>query len=160
WVDGGAPKGDPNDLPPTPKFTDGWEIGTPDVVISMPKEYEVPASGAIDYQYFEAPTNFAEDKWVQAIEARPGARGVVHHILVFCREPGVTPHPPAFVPVVPETPAGRPNGNASSRQQPRTLIATTAPGTNALIFQPGRALRIRAGAVLQFQMHYTSNGAA
>jgi mono/diheme cytochrome c family protein len=158
WVDGGAPKGDPKDLPPSPKFTDGWEIGAPDVVISMPKEYEVPASGTIDYQYFEAPTNFTEDKWVQAIEVRPGVRSVVHHILVFCREPGATPQPPAFVPVVPEMPAARPN--APSRPQPRTLIATTAPGTNAMTFQPGRALRIRAGAVLQFQMHYTANGSA
>jgi len=158
WVDGGAPKGDPKDLPPAPKFTDGWEIGAPDVVISMPKEYEVPASGTIDYQYFEAPTNFTEDKWIQAIEVRPGVRSVVHHILVFCREPGATLQPPAFVPVVPEMPAARPN--APPRPQPRTLIATTAPGTTAMTFQPGRALRIRAGAVLQFQMHYTSNGAA
>lgn len=44
WVNGGAPKGDPKDLPPAPKFTDGWEIGTPDAVINMPKEYEVPAN--------------------------------------------------------------------------------------------------------------------
>ena len=160
WVNGGSPKGDPKDLPPAPKFTDGWEIGTPDAVISMPKEYEVPASGTIDYQYFEAPTNFTEDKWVQAIEVRPGARSVVHHVLVFCREPGATLQTPAFVPVVPEMPAARPNANAPSRPQPRALIATTAPGTNAMTFQPGRALRIRAGAVLQFQMHYTSNGTA
>ena len=160
WVDGGAPKGNPKDLPPVPKFPDGWEIGTPDVVISMPKEYEVPASGAIDYQYFEAPTNFTEDKWVQAIEVRPGVRSVVHHILVFSREPGATPQPPAFVPVAPEMPAERPNANAPSRRGPGALIATNAPGTNAMTFQPGRALRIRAGAVLLFQMHYTSNGTA
>jgi mono/diheme cytochrome c family protein len=152
WVDGGAPKGDVRDLPPAPKFTDGWEIGTPDAVISMPQEYEVPASGTIAYQYFEAPTNFTEDKWIQAIEVRPGARSVVHHILVFSREPGSSPRPAAFVQVVPDIP--------SMAQQPRTLIATTAPGTNAMTFQPGRALRIRAGAVLQFQMHYTSNGVA
>src|SRR5262245_4989156 len=160
WVDGGAPKGDPKDLLPAPKFTDGWEIGKPDVVISMPKEYEVPASGAIDYQYFEAPTNFTEDKWAQAIEVRPGVRSVVHHILVFSREPGATPQPPAFVPVAPEMPAERPNANAPSRRGPGALIATNAPGTNAITFQPGRALRIRAGAVLLFQMHYTSNGTA
>ncbi len=160
WVDGGAPKGDPKDLPPAPKFTDGWEIGTPDVVISMSKEYEVPASGTIDYQNFEAPTNFTEDKWVQAIEVRPGARSVVHHILVFCREPGSAPQTPAFVQVTPDIAALRGNASGSSRLQARALIATTAPGTNAMTFQPGRALRIKAGAVLQFQMHYTSNGTA
>jgi hypothetical protein len=156
WVDGGAPKGDPKDLPSAPRMTDGWEIGTPDVVLNMSKEYEVPASGTIDYQNFEVPTNFTEDKWVQAIEVRPGARSVVHHILVFCREPGAAPQPAAFVQVVPDIPSLR----SDARSQARTLIATTAPGTNAMTFQPGRALRIRAGAVLQFQMHYTSNGVA
>jgi mono/diheme cytochrome c family protein len=84
WADGGAPKGDPKDLPPAPKFADGWEIGTPDAVISMPRDFEVKESGTIAYQFFEAPTNFTEDKWIQAIEVRPGARSVVHHVLVFC----------------------------------------------------------------------------
>ena len=164
WVGGGALKGDPKDLPPLPKFPVGWEIGTPDVVLSMLTAYDVPAAGTIDYQYFTVPTNFTEDKWIQAIEVRPGARSVVHHVLVFCREPGATPQSPAFVPVVPQMPvAARSTGNAPPRndaRSPGTLIATTAPGTNAMIFQPGMALRIRAGAVLAFQMHYTTNGAA
>ena len=43
---------------------------------------------------------------------------------------------------------------------PGALIATTAPGTNAMIFKPGTALRIKAGSVLTFQIHYTTNGAA
>ncbi|HSE38772.1 MAG TPA: hypothetical protein VLG74_15835, partial [Blastocatellia bacterium] len=55
WADGGAPKGDQKDLPSAPKFADGWEIGTPDAVISMPREFEVKESGTIAYQFFEAP---------------------------------------------------------------------------------------------------------
>ncbi len=169
WANGGAPKGDPKDLPPAPKFPEGWEIGAPDAVISMPKEYEAPASGTIDYQYFEAPTNFTEDKWVQAVEVRPGARSVVHHVLVFCREPG-TPapsqsRPPAIVQVVPDmrAAAARPGAQGNAQPRPQTpnrgaLIATTAPGTNAMTFRPGTALRIKAGSVLTFQMHYTANG--
>ena len=43
WVAAGAPQGDPKDLPATPKFTEGWEIGTPDVVLAMPKPFTVPA---------------------------------------------------------------------------------------------------------------------
>jgi hypothetical protein len=166
WVNAGALKGDPKDQPPVPKFTEGWEIGTPDAVISMPKAYEVPASGTIDYQYFEAPTNFTEDKWVQAIEVRPGARRVVHHVLVFCREPGGQVGQPVFTQVVPDLRAaarGQAQGNAPRREQERTpgaLIATTAPGTNAMIFRPGTALRIKAGSVLTFQLHYTANGTA
>ena len=154
WADGGAPKGDPKDLPPAPKFADGWEIGTPDAVISMPREFEVPESGTIAYQFFEAPTNFTEDKWVQAIEVRPGARAVVHHVLVFCREPG-TRRPPGFTQIEPRLP-----GAASQRELPGSLIATTAPGTNAMTFKPGTAMRIKAGASLAFQVHYTSNGTA
>ena len=154
WVDGGAPKGDPKDLPHAPKLAEGWEIGTPDAIVSMPKEFEVAESGTINYQFFEAPTNFKEDKWVQAIEVRPGARAVVHHVLVFCREPG-TRRPPGFAQVTPKLGSG-----GDHRELPGSLIATTAPGTNAMILKPGSALRIKAGAVFYFQVHYTSNGTA
>jgi hypothetical protein len=158
WVDGGAPKGDPKDLPPAPRFVEGWEIGTPDAVISMPREFEVKESGTIAYQFFEAPTNFTEDKWIQAIEVRPGARSVVHHVLVFCREPGAR-RSPAFVQVVPNL-GGFGQGHGGGEQGlPGSLIATTAPGTNAMTFKPGTAMRIKAGAVLAFQVHYTANGA-
>src|SRR5215471_3936166 len=136
WADGGAPKGDPKDLPAAPKFAEGWEIGKPDVVISMPREFEVKDSGTIAYQFFEAPTNFTEDKWIQAIEVRPGARSVVHHVLVFCREPGPR-RPQVFNQTVPNLGAfGHGRGEDAL---PGALIATTAPGTNAMIFKPGTA---------------------
>ncbi len=47
-----------------------------------------PRAGTIDYQYVKIPTHLSEDKWIQAIEVRPGARRVVHHVLVFAKEPG------------------------------------------------------------------------
>jgi hypothetical protein len=159
WAVAGAPQGDPKDLPPAPKFTEGWEIGTPDAVFSIPKAYDVPASGTIAYQYFTVPTNFTEDKWVQAIEVRPGTRSVVHHVLVFSREPGGQARTPAYVPVLPKPLTLAQNGNPPAQQQgPGILIATTAPGTNAMIFEPGSAMRVRAGATLVFQIHYTANG--
>lgn len=153
WADLGAPKGDPKDLPQAPRFADGWEIGTPDAIISIPKEFEVKESGAISYQFFEAPTNFTEDKWIQAIEVRPGARSVVHHVLVFCREPGER-STPAFTQVVPNLGALGRGGEG----MPGSLFATTAPGTNAMTFKPGAAMRVKAGSVLSFQIHYTANG--
>jgi hypothetical protein len=163
WVDAGAPRGDEGDLPRAPVFADGWNIGTPDVVVAMPAAYEVPASGTVEYQYFEAPTNFAADKWVQAIEVRPGARSVVHHVLVFAREPdGTAPRPP-YVQVVPKPAppreAGR--GERPASGAPRNLgalIATMAPGTDGLTFPPGTAMKIKAGSVLTFQVHYTTTG--
>src|SRR5215472_5345937 len=52
WVDGGAPEGDPKDLPPTPRFAEGWQIGKPDIVFYMPEEFTVPSEGAVPYMYF------------------------------------------------------------------------------------------------------------
>ena len=72
---------------------DGWEIGKPDVVFTMPKPFDVPASGEIAYQYIEIPTNFTEDKWVSAIELKPGALSVVHHILAYARDPNASGPP-------------------------------------------------------------------
>jgi mono/diheme cytochrome c family protein len=87
WVDSGAKEGDPKDLPPAPKFVDGWTIGKPDVVIPMPEEFTLEASGPDEYQYFEVQTNFKEDVFVQSAEARPGNRKIVHHIIAFVVPP-------------------------------------------------------------------------
>jgi hypothetical protein len=67
-----------------------FDLRKPDAVISMVKPFDVPASGTIDYKYFEMPTNFTEDKWVQMAELRPGNRAAVHHAVVYIREPGST----------------------------------------------------------------------
>ncbi len=165
WVSAGAPEGDPKLLPPQPRFTEGWDIGKPDVVLSMTKPYSVAASGTINYQYFTIPTNFTEDQWVQAIEVRPGTRSVVHHVLVFMREPDAKRPVPAYIPVVPKpftaSKPGEPEHPQQARPEgPGTLIATTAPGTNAMTFEPGSAIRIKAGATLILQVHYTANGTA
>jgi len=70
WVDGGASEGDPKQLPAVPRFTEGWKIGKPDVVLTMPVRFNVPAEGTIAYKYFSVPTHFSEDRWVQAAEVR------------------------------------------------------------------------------------------
>jgi hypothetical protein len=171
WVENGAPRGDPKDMPPVPAFPEGWTIGKPDAVVTMTEPYNVPASGTIAYQYFAVPTNFTEDKWVQAIEIRAGLRSVVHHVLVFASEPGGTARQQPFVQRNPGAVAGPiaqqagPAVVAAVRNRLQTaastrgpLIATTAPGTNAMVFQPGTALRIKAGSVLTLQVHYTATG--
>ena len=156
WIAAGAPKGSVKDLPPLPAFAENWEIGKPDVVITMPEPYVVPASGVIAYQNFTAPTNFTEDKWIQAIEVRPGARSVVHHILVFVS--GKRPNE-AWAQIVPQRPRRSQTGTTEeSSKMADTLFATTAPGTNAMVFQPGTAMRVPAGATVRFQIHYTTMG--
>jgi hypothetical protein len=167
WADGGAPQGNPKDLPSTPVFVDGWQIGKPDAVLSMAKPYPIPASGTIEYQYIQIPTNFGEDKWIQAIEVRPGTRAVVHHVLVFATQPGAPKAPRTFARVVPEiTPEQRKKLEQSddkrpeAQRDPGALLATYAPGTAPQTFEPGTAMLLKAGAVLTLQLHYTANGKA
>jgi len=56
WVDQGAPEGNTKEMPPMPQFADGWNIGKPDAIFSLPQEFPVPADGVVDYKYFTVPT--------------------------------------------------------------------------------------------------------
>jgi peroxiredoxin/mono/diheme cytochrome c family protein len=139
WVQSGVPEGDPKDLPQPPTLAVGWQIPKPDLVVTMPKPFNVPAKGVVRYQYVTVDPGFTEDKWVQATEARAGNPSVVHHIVVFIHAPG-TP-----------SPAERGIGE---------IIAVGVPGMAALIHPPGVARLVPAGSKLVFQMHYTPNGVA
>lgn len=81
WVKRGMPRGDATQMPKVPEFTDGWQLGKPDLILEMPVGYEVPADGPDIYRNFVLPTGLAEDKWVRAVEFRPSARKAVHHAL-------------------------------------------------------------------------------
>jgi hypothetical protein len=164
WADGGAPEGDPKDLPAAPAFTDGWSIGKPDVVFQMAEDYSVPATGTVQYEYFTIPTNFSEAKWVQAIEVRPGNRALVHHVLVYYQAPGDANAIAGVLDLnIQDSRTPPPVAGSRPRQRgvgQRRLIATYAPGTAPQVFRPGTAMRLAPGGVLEFQMHYTANGTA
>lgn len=82
WFDQGMQRGPDARMPPVPQFTEGWQLGTPDLVLEMPEAFDVPASGPDIYRNFVIPTGVTEDKWVRAVELRPGTRVVVHHALL------------------------------------------------------------------------------
>ena len=83
WVADGALEGDPARTPPLPRFTAGWQLGPPDLTVSMEQAFEVPARGPDVYRNFVLPLNLERDTWVRAIDFRPSARGAVHHSLFF-----------------------------------------------------------------------------
>src|SRR5712692_1440704 len=87
WVDQGAIEGDPKDLPTWPEHVEGWRIGKPDQVFSMTEDYTIKPGDPDNYVYFTVPTQFKEDKWVQAAEIRPGNKKVVHHIIAHILTP-------------------------------------------------------------------------
>ncbi len=140
WAEGGALKGNEKDLPAMPKFAAGWNIGQPDAIFEMTEEFEVPAEGVVPYKYFTIPTNFTEDKWVQALEIQPGKRGVVHHVIAFTQASG----------------ASAARGEETARGQ----LGGITPNNTGIVFAPGTARLIKAGASLVFQVHYTPNGTA
>lgn len=81
WAEAGAPEGDPAKAPTLPHFPEGWQLGEPDLVVTMPVAFEVPAKGPDIYRSFVLQLGTTEDRWVSAIEIRPTARKVVHHVL-------------------------------------------------------------------------------
>jgi hypothetical protein len=88
WVKAGTPEGDPLKTPAPPKFSDGWQLGQPDLVVKMDRAFEVPAEGPDIYQNFVIPLNLLEDKWVTAVEFQATAPDVLHHILFFLDDSG------------------------------------------------------------------------
>ena len=138
WISGGLPAGDPAQAPAPPSWpADGWHIA-PDAVISMPRAFKVPATGVLQYQYFDVPTDFGEDRWVEAVEVQVGAPAVVHHVLLFLKFPdGSEP---------------RLKGGLKG------YFASGLPGDMVMPFPAGTAKRLPRGSRIIFQMHYTPNG--
>ncbi len=83
WVDGGAPAGDPKEAPPPRHFTEGWQLGTPDLVLSADEDFIVGPTGSDQFRCFVLPTHLSEDKYVAAIEVRPSNPRIVHHTLQY-----------------------------------------------------------------------------
>src|SRR5215204_4602774 len=106
WVNAGAPEGNAVDMPSAPAYATEWLIGKPDAVFSMQEDYLIPAEGEVNYQYFEVPTTFTEDKWIQAMEVRAGDPAVLHHVLVYARAP--QPAGPPAAPAAAPAPAAGP----------------------------------------------------
>jgi len=88
WANAGAPRGDPADLPPVPEFPVGWQLGTPDLILEMPEEFELHADGPDRYQHFVLPSGLLEDRLVSAIEFRPGNPAICHHVNVYLDSSG------------------------------------------------------------------------
>jgi hypothetical protein len=160
WATAGAPEGEAADQPRPPDFVEGWGIPKPDLILQLPKEFAVPKSGMVEYQYAIVPTGFTEDKWVQAAEVRPTERSVVHHIIAYVREPGSNYFKDQKPGVFFEAPPQKTDEVVDTSALPSDFLVGYAPGQPAEILQPGEAKLIKAGSDIVFEVHYTPNGKA
>ena len=135
WVDAGAPRGDASDMPKPPQFTEGWQLGEPDLIIELP-EVEIPATGP---DYFPTPTiplNISEDHWIRAVEIRPGNRQVAHHSVLF----------------------STPSGPLTGANGLLNVLAVWAVGTPPTVYPEGMGRWLRKGQTLRTNLHYHPNG--
>lgn len=83
WVAQGTPEGNAADLPSKPRFSEGWQLGQPDVVVRATKPFSLPASGSDTYWNFVFRTPVDRTRWLKGIEIRPGDKRLVHHANVL-----------------------------------------------------------------------------
>ena len=152
WVNSGTPEGKPSDLPPAPKFTDGWQLGQPDMVLKMPEAYTLKSEGNDVYQCFVIPINNDEDKYVSAVEFRPGNRKAVHHALLFLDNTGTARKLDAADPEVGYRSFG---GIGFS---PSGGLGGWAPGAVPYRLPEGAARPVKKGSDLVIQVHYHPTG--
>lgn len=163
WADGGTPEGDPKDAPPPRKYTSGWHLGQPDVILSMPDEFTLGPSGRDMFRCFVLPTNLPADAYVSAVEVKPGNARVVHHTLLFIDRTGAARKLEAAQRNMPKDPNGHDNGPGYSMAMgvgflPQGALGGWAPGQVPHILPEGSGFYLPKGADVVMQMHYHRNG--
>jgi mono/diheme cytochrome c family protein len=137
WVDAGAPAGDPADMPKARVFADvdKWHIGKPDMVVSLPKPYELRANGPDEFYDVDVDPGFTEDMYIAAVETKPEPYSfkVVHHATANMIEDEE------------EDPVG-------------FFFNEYALGKNGDIFPEGSGRLIKAGSKIHFNLHLHPSG--
>ncbi|HLX60671.1 MAG TPA: ascorbate-dependent monooxygenase [Planctomycetota bacterium] len=152
WAEEGAAEGVAADLPPLPKFPEGWALGEPDMVVKMPQAYTLQAEGRDVFRCFVIPIKIDEDKYVTAVDFRPSNRKIVHHALFFLDALGVAKKKegqdkaPGFASF--GGPGFTPTGG----------LGGWAPGYQAHRLPEGMGKLLRKGSDLVLQVHFHPSG--
>ena len=143
WVDAGAPMGIAADAPKPREFDDSdrWHIGKPDVVVTSPK-HVVPAEASDWWGSYYVETGLTEDRYIKAIESKPGTTAVVHHPVTYAVDADMS---------------GDSNGD-DSNVEAGEFLNEFAVGKNGDLFPEGTGRLLRAGSKIKFDFHYHSVG--
>ncbi|REJ82154.1 MAG: hypothetical protein DWQ36_21585 [Acidobacteria bacterium] len=137
WVAAGAPAGDLEKAPEPPTFDSDWGLGEPDAVFAAPA-YEVADEVEDHYQWLEVENPLDEERWISAIEVKPGFVEAVHHQLTYLAPPEATIE----------------SVQSGAGSLDLTFVGGWGPGVAPLEFAPNHGMRMPAKSKLFFQMHY------
>jgi hypothetical protein len=154
WVEAKCPEGDPKDAPAPRTFSSAWPLGEPDLTLTMPEPYKLAGSGSDDFRVFVLKTNLPEDRWIRAVDFRPGNRSVVHHIIAGVDPSGrgreldaADPGPGYF------NLGGFGDGVAIS-----AFLPIWTPGAKSRFTPDGTGYMLPKGADILIQVHYHKSG--
>ena len=155
WAESGAPVGNKNAVPPTPKFKSNWTLGEPDLILTTKRPFKLGAEGQDVYRNFVIKTDFKETKWVRAIDVRPGNTKVVHHVIAYLdkgtngarREAATSDGQEGYV--------GTGGGVGFL---PSGSFGGWAPGVRPKFAPTGTAFRLDPGTTIVMQIHYHKSG--
>ncbi len=155
WLADGAPEGDPRDLPPQPQWTDGWQLGKPDLVVTLPQPYVLPADGTDASRVFVLPLPVNTMRYVRGLEFRPGNQNVVHHANIRIDRTLASRH------LDDQDPAPGYDGLLShSAVYPDGHFLGWTPGQVAPLLPKGLAWRLAPGTDLVVEVHMKPSGKA
>lgn len=164
WVEQGLPEGDPKDAPPPAKFTDGWTLGEPDLILEADEDTVVGPNGRDLFRVLVFPTNLPEDKYITAMEVKPGNARVVHHTLQMIDTSGTARKLQADAQKKAKpTDADRGPGYSVSMgwgflPNPGNMLGGWAPGLLPKRLPDGIGQTLPKGADMCVQFHYHRTG--
>lgn len=156
WVEAGCPEGDPNDAPKPREFSSDWPLGQPDLVLTMPEPYELGASGEDEFRVFVLRTSFPQDRWIRAVDFKPGNRKIVHHVIAGIDPSGTARKLDAKTP----EPGYSALGGFGPGVPLRGFLPIWTPGSRPRYAPEGAGYLLPAGADVLIQMHYHRSGKA
>ena len=153
WAAAGAPEGEARDLPPQPKFPQGWHLGQPDMILKLKQPYKIPAEGPDIYVHFVFPMKFENDKYLRAVQVLPSNRRAAHHGVVLLDGSGTARK-------LADKHDGQSYPNFGGPGfPPRGALPGYAPGMTTRIDDSSEAgLTLAKGLDVVLQMHYHPTG--
>ena len=155
WAKTGAQEGDPHNPPPPANFPKGWQLGTPDLVLTMEGTYKLKPEGADVYRSFVLKAPIDRPRWVKAIEFRPGNYRVAHHAFIYvdrtgrCRQLDEADEAPGFETM---------DATTDGAEKPVAQLLSWQVGRLPSPPQPGIAWRLEPGDDMVIELHMQTSG--